>query len=78
MIIDIPYILCRFTFKVAIPIYKGYIELERLHNWIDVFETYYIVYKSSNAHKIKFAGLKLSRQALTWWKSYQRWYDVSN
>ncbi|KAM1507545.1 hypothetical protein TB2_016611 [Malus domestica] len=65
-------------FKVNIPIYKGDIDPEKLDNWIDVLETYYTVYKYSNAQKIKFASLKLSSHALTWWTSYQRRYNVSD
>ncbi|CAL2259851.1 unnamed protein product [Prunus armeniaca] len=67
----------KIDFKVDIPIYKGDIDPEKLDNWIDTLETYFTVYKYSNVQKIKYASLKLSSHALTWWKSYQRRYDVS-
>ncbi|KAI5317452.1 hypothetical protein L3X38_037159 [Prunus dulcis] len=67
----------KIDFKIDIPIYKGDIDLEKLDNRINTLETYFIVYKYSNVQKIKFASLKLSSHALTWWKSYQRQYDVS-
>ncbi|CAL8994908.1 unnamed protein product [Prunus brigantina] len=56
---------------------SGDVDPEKLDNWIDTLETYFTVYKYSNVQKIKFASLKLSSHALTWWKSYQRRYDVS-
>ncbi|CAL2244416.1 unnamed protein product [Prunus armeniaca] len=67
----------KIDFKVDIPIYKGDVDPEKLDNWIDTLETYFTLYKYSNVQKIKFASLKLSSHALTWWKSYQRQYDVS-
>ncbi|CAL2266527.1 unnamed protein product [Prunus armeniaca] len=67
----------KIDFKVDIPIYKGDVDPEKLDNWIDTLETYFTLYKYSNVQKIKFASLKLSSHALTWWKSYQRRYDVS-
>ncbi|VVA37885.1 PREDICTED: mutant gag-pol poly [Prunus dulcis] len=67
----------KIDFKVDIPIYKGDVDPEKLDNWIDTLETYFTVYKYSNVQKIKFASLKLSSHALTWWKSYERRYDVS-
>lgn len=36
------------------------------------------MYKYSNAQQIKFARLKISSHGLTWWKSYQRRYNVSD
>lgn len=67
----------KIDFKINIPIYKGDIDVKQLDNWVDTFETYFTKFKYSNSQKIKFASLKLSSHALTCWKSYQRWFEVS-
>ncbi|TXG50795.1 hypothetical protein EZV62_023319 [Acer yangbiense] len=68
----------KVDFKVDIPVYDGIINAEKLDRWIDRLEIYYTVNKYSKSQKIKFASLKLSSHALTWWKSYRKRHNVSD
>lgn len=59
-------------FKLEIPIFDSAINAEKLDNWIDQLENYFIMHGYTSAQKIKFARLEL-----IWWNAYLKRYDVS-
>ena len=60
----------KIDFKVEILVYDGSINVEKLDDWIERMEMYFTLYGYSSKEKIVFLTLKLSGNALTWWKSY--------
>ena len=67
----------KVDFKVEIPNYDGTVDVEKLDDWIDRLETYFSLGEYSSREKIKASTLKLSKHALTWWKSYKRKVNYS-
>ncbi|CAL8137533.1 unnamed protein product [Prunus armeniaca] len=63
--------------KIDIPANDGEINTEKLDNWIDQLETYYTIYEYNNRQKINVATLKLTKNALTWWKAYNKRYSIT-
>ena len=62
----------KIDFKLDIKDFDGSIDVEKLDDWIDRLETYFTLYRFSSEEKLAYATIKLSKHALTWWKSYKR------
>jgi len=62
----------KVDFKVDMPMYDGTVDVDKLDDWIERLETYFTVYDYKSSQKITVAVLKLSKDALTWWKAFRR------
>ena len=56
--------------KFELPIYNGYLDAEKLDNWIKQLEVYCRVQGiNDDPSRIQLATLRMSGMALTWWES---------
>ena len=65
----------KIDFKLDIKDFDESIDVEKLDDWIDRLETYFTLYQFSGEEKLAYSTIKLSKHALTWWKSYKRQSD---